>query len=167
MKKDPRGFSLIELLIVVAVILIIAAIAIPNLLRSRMAANQASAVGTLRVLNTAEATYISTYSSYSAALGYLGPPDSGMNPVPTAAGLIDSVLSGGSAAATESSKSGYTFTYSPGVADASGRVYSYSIIATPNSVGTTGNNFYYTDQVGVIRENTTAVASSSDSPLAG
>ena len=149
------------------VILVIAAIAIPSLLRSRIAANQASAVGSLHLLNTAETTYISTYSGYSATLGYLGPPDSGMNPVATAAGLIDSVLSGGSAAATVSSKSGYTFTYLPGVTDSTGKVYSYSIIATPTTVGTTGNNFYYTDQIGVIRENTTAVAGSSDSPLAG
>ena len=167
MKKGSRGFSLIELLIVVAVILVIAAIAIPSLLKSRIAANQASAVGSLHVLNTAETTYMSTYNGYSATLGYLGPPDSGMNPVATAAGLIDSVLSGGSAAATVSSKSGYTFTYLPGVTDETGRVYSYSIIATPTNVGTTGNNFYYTDQVGVIRENSTAVAGTSDSPLAG
>ncbi len=167
MKKDQVGFSLIELLIVVAVILVIAAIAIPNLLRSRVAANQASAVSSLHVLNTAEATYITTYSSYSATLGDLGPPGGGLNPVATAAGLIDSVLSGGSPAATESSKSGYTFTYLPGVTDANGKVYSYSILATPNQVGTSGNNFYYTDQIGVIRENTTAAAGSSDSPLAG
>jgi prepilin-type N-terminal cleavage/methylation domain-containing protein len=167
MTKDPRGFSLIELLIVVAVILTIAAIAIPNLMRSRLAANQASAVGSLHVLNTAEATYISTYSGYSATLGYLGPPSAGSNPVPTGAGLIDSILSGGSPTATESSKSGYTFTYSPGAADSSGRIYSYTIIANPVTVGTTGNNFYYTDQVGVIRENTTTVAGSTDSPLAG
>jgi prepilin-type N-terminal cleavage/methylation domain-containing protein len=173
MKKSSRGFSLIELLIVVAIILIIAAIAIPNLLRSRIAANQASAVGSLRTLNTAEVTYATTYNTgYSATLGNLGPPAAGSNPVATAAGLIDEVLSGtgvtgGSPAATQSAKSGYGFTYSAGATDTSGRINTYSIIATPISVGTTGTNFYYTDQSGVIRQNSTAVAGSTDSPLAG
>ncbi len=171
MKKSSRGFSLIELLIVVAIILIIAAIAIPNLLRSRIAANQASAVGSLRTLNTAEVTYATTYNTgYSSTLGDLGPAPSGGTPVATAAGLVDEVLSGsaaGTATATTSSKSGYTFTYTPGGTDTSGKINTYSFTAAPISVGTTGTNFYYTDQSGVIRQNSTAVAGSTDSPLAG
>ncbi len=171
MKKSSRGFSLIELLIVVAIILIIAAIAIPNLLRSRIAANQASAVGSLRTLNTAEVTYATTYNTgYSSTLGDLGPAPSGGTPVATAAGLVDEVLSGsaaGTATATTSSKSGYTFTYTTGGTDTSGKINTYSFTATPISVGTTGTNFYYTDQSGVIRQNSTAVAGSTDSPLAG
>jgi prepilin-type N-terminal cleavage/methylation domain-containing protein len=168
MKKGTQGFSLIELLIVVAIILIIAAIAIPNLLRSRIAANQASAVGSLRTLNTAEITFATTYNTgYTSTLGDLGPPASNQNPSATAAGLIDSVLSGGSSTASLSSKSGYSFLYSPGATDASGRIDTYGITATPITVGTTGTNFYYTDASGIIRQNSTAVAGSTDSPLAG
>ncbi len=161
MKKSSKGFSLIELLIVVAIILIIAAIAIPNLLRSRIAANQASAVGSLRTLNTAEITYSSTYNSgFTCTLGYMAPGATGAtNPTSTAAGLIDSVLASGS-------KSGYTFTYTSAPSDTSGRIDNYSINASPIN-SSTGTNYYYTDQSGVIRQNSTTTAESTDSPLAG
>ena len=71
-KQEEKGFSLIELLIVVAIILIIAAIAIPNLLRARIAANEASAVGSVRTLDTSEITYSATYGTGFAPLASLG-----------------------------------------------------------------------------------------------
>ena len=162
MKKSSKGFSLIELLIVVAIILIIAAIAIPNLLRSRIAANQASAVGSLRTLNTAEITYSSTYNTgFTATMTYLAPPSgtTAANPTSTAAGLIDSVLALGS-------KSGYSFVYSAGGADSTGRINTYSFTAVPISTST-GTNYYFTDETGVIRQNSTTTASSLDSPIGG
>jgi len=172
MKKSSKGFSLIELLIVVAIILIIAAIAIPNLLRSRIAANQASAVGSLRTLNTAEITYSTTFNTgFSTTLGQLGPPAAGNTPTSSFAGLIDEVLSGIGTAGTVvttnvSAKSGYNFSYTPGATDATGRIDSYSFIAVPVSTNT-GTNYYYTDQSGVLRQNSTTTATSSDSPIAG
>jgi prepilin-type N-terminal cleavage/methylation domain-containing protein len=158
MRKNSRGFSLIELLIVVAIILIIAAIAIPNLLRSRIAANQASAVGSLRTINTAEITYASTFNAgYSGTLAELGP---GATPPTSAlAGLVDSVLAGGT-------KSGYSFVYTPGTAT-SGRIDTYDLNANPTTAGTTGSNYYFTDQSGVIRQNSTTGASANDSPIGG
>jgi prepilin-type N-terminal cleavage/methylation domain-containing protein len=160
MRKSSKGFSLIELLIVVAIILIIAAIAIPNLLRSRIAANQASAVGSLRTLNTAEITYSSTYNvGFTQTMSYLGPTAANGNPTSTAAGLIDSILSTGD-------KSGYSFAYSAGASDATGRINTYSFTSVPIT-SSTGTNYYYTDQSGVIRQNSTTTATSTDSPIAG
>ncbi len=163
MKRSSQGFSLIELLIVVAIILIIAAIAIPNLLRSRIAANQASAVGSLRSINTCEITYLSTFNvGYSSVLSYLG-PTGGALPNSTAAGLVDSILAG---SGNSSSKSGYTFVYAPTTDTSSGIVIHYMLNADPQS-SATGTNHYFTDESGVIRQNATAVATASDSPLGG
>ena len=170
MRTESNGFSLIELLIVVAIILIIAAIAIPNFLRSREAANQASAVESLRALSTAEFTYYSTYNAgYTATLGYLGPPPSGSLDDATHAAIVDNVLSGtatGGSVAMSSVKNGYLFTYSPGVS-ANGRILSFTINADPVNRGTTGLNSYFVDQTGVVRQNPTTKASAADSPLAG
>src|SRR5689334_14226525 len=90
-----KGFSLIELLIVVAIILIIAAIAIPNMVRAKIAANEASAVESLRTITTAEATYASTYGTGYTSLAGVG-----------SAGLVDDTLVAGS-------KSGYKFIAAP------------------------------------------------------
>jgi type IV pilus assembly protein PilA len=150
MKKREQGFSLIELLIVVAIILIIAAIAIPNLLRSKMAANEASAVGSLRTLNTASVAYSTTYGTYPPGLANLGPSSS---PSSTTADLVDSVLASGT-------KSGYAFTWSAGTGN-----MSYSITAAPSTAGVTGQRYFFTNQSGVIRANTAGAADSSSTPI--
>ena len=150
MRKEQKGFSLIELLIVVAIILIIAAIAIPNLLRSKMAANEASAVGSMRTLNTASVAYSTTYGTYPPSIAALGPATS---PSSTAADLIDSVLA-------SLTKSGYTFAFTAGTGN-----LSYSVTASPSTPGVTGQRYFYTDQSGVIRANTAGAADSSSTPI--
>jgi len=158
MKNKQKGFSLIELLIVVAIILIIAAIAIPNLLRSKMAANESSAVGSLRSLNTACVTYSTNYGGFPASLTVLGGEGSGTAPSSTSAQLIDNVLQTGT-------KTGYNFTFSAGTADAAGNVDYYIINANPITPGTTGLRYFFTDQTGVIRADTANPATSASTPI--
>jgi len=160
MPRHEKGFSLIELLIVVAVILVIAAIAIPSLLRSRIAANQASAIESLRVLGTSEVTYSAIYGNgYSATLAALGPVPAGAAPTTTAAGLIDDLLASGA-------KSGYQFTYTPTLLDVTGRYNGFEIWANPVEVGISGIDYYFEDETHLIRMNTTAQAGSTDSCIA-
>jgi type IV pilus assembly protein PilA len=161
MNRKQKGFSLIELLIVVAIILIIAAIAIPNLLRSRMAANEASAVGSIRTLNTASITYNSTYGNgFPVNLTMIGGTGAATC---TNAGLIDSVLGGGQ-------KSGYNFTLTGGITALTtsqstcatkGYQEGYIAQAVPQTTGTTGQRAFCSDPSGVIRYNTAGTEGSS------
>jgi type IV pilus assembly protein PilA len=155
MRNKEKGFSLIELLIVVAIILIIAAIAIPNLLRSKMAANESSAVGSMRTMNTASVSYSTTYGGYPPALANLGPATPATS---TSADLIDSVLATGT-------KSGYTFAYTAVTSDANGNILSSTITGAPLTLGTTGQRGFFTDQSGVIRGDPTGTATVTSTPI--
>jgi prepilin-type N-terminal cleavage/methylation domain-containing protein len=158
MRNKQKGFSLIELLIVVAIILIIAAIAIPNLLRSKMAANEASAVGSMRTLNTACVTFSTTYGGYPGTLTVLGGEGTASLPTSTSAALIDNVLQTGI-------KSGYSFSFSAATADSSGNIDQYAIYASPITPGVTGLRYFFTDQTGVIRADPSTNASSASTPI--
>jgi type IV pilus assembly protein PilA len=170
-ESSSRGFTLIELLIVVSIILILAGLAIPDLMKSRLAADQASAVSSLRTITSAEITYSSTYGGgFSSTLADL---DGSANPSTSlSAGLIDSVLGAGV-------KSAYNLYYvaclsPPAPNDGSittgglclPPINIYQVSANPIS-GAGNGNYYFADPSGVIRQNSSAPAAPADPPLAG
>jgi len=157
--NQVRGFSLVELLITVAIILVIASIAVPHLLTAKMAANQSAAVSTLRTISSAEQTFSSTYSDgFTLTIAQLGGPVAAVAGCANAR-LIDEVLS-----ANPSQRSGYQFQYTangvaaltsaiPASCGASGDT-GFSASATPVTVGLTGTASYCIDETGAIRVNT-------------
>ena len=153
-----KGFSLIELLIVVAVILVITAIAIPNFLRSKMGANEASAASTLKTLGTSNAVYFSLYNvGFAGSLAQLGPPSGACaTSGPDCANLVDSAISGINPASATPIKSGYRFTYyapSPNPTVNAPNT-TWSAVATPLAPGNTGTSTFCVDNRNVILKDT-------------
>jgi len=165
MRKE-HGFSLIELLIVVAIILIIAAIAIPNLMRARMAANESSAVESVRTVTTGEITYQSAYPTvgYAPALVNLGGPI-GVACIPssTTACVIDSVLANNGNPAG-SGKSGYRFTSGAGT-QAGGVNIGYTIVGAPITINTTGIRAFCAEEDAVLRVDPAGVCSNTEAGI--
>jgi type IV pilus assembly protein PilA len=164
--RKQKGFSLIELLIVVAIILIIAAIAIPNLLRARMAANESSAVNSIRTVTTGQITYQSTYPSvgYAPALVNLGGPlGAACVPSSTTACVIDSVLANNGNPAG-SGKSGYHFTTGAGTV-AGGVNIGYTVLAAPITINQTGIRAFCAEEDAVIRVDPVGVCSNTEAGI--
>jgi prepilin-type N-terminal cleavage/methylation domain-containing protein len=170
-RRKDRGFSLIELLIVVAIMLIIAAIAIPNFLRSRMLANETATASSMRTFFTAATGYSTTYQNgYPPTLLALGPPPGGGATTCENAGMIDDVLANGI-------KNSYVYVYQgsnqltaagPSCVGAAGWG-SFTLNADPGPGGSlrgkVGRKSFFLDETGVIRFNTTAVAGPTDDPI--
>jgi len=129
----------------------------PNFIRSRMRANEASAVASLRTIATSSTVYSTTYVGFEPSLASLGGTVCS-NPTPAQACLLDSVLSAGL-------KSGYIFTYTPLYPDINNNYTAYSVTAGPLTPGTTGDRYFYVDQTAVIRQNLTTTAGPTDPPL--
>ncbi len=158
-RRKGAGFSLIEMIIVVAIILIIAAIAIPRLLKSKMAANEAAAVQSLRVVTTAQVTYDAIYNQgYAPTLMSLGPPPPGSQATAAHADMVDEVLASGI-------RNGYSFVYVAIDAAGNGKPTAFTVNANPVSPGQTGERYFFVDQTNVIRYALGGPANSGSTPV--
>ena len=161
--SKQKGFSLIELLIVVAIILIIAAIAIPNLLRARMAANESSAVASIRTVNSAENTYNTAYPTvgFAPALVNLGGALGAVCvPSSTTACLIDAVLANNGNPAG-GGKSGYSFSTGDGTL-VSGVIAGYTVVTVPLNINQTGIRAFCSEEDAVVRVDPAGVCSNTE-----
>jgi type IV pilus assembly protein PilA len=162
--RKQKGFSLIELLIVVAIILIIAAIAIPSLLRSRIAANDSAAASSLRTINTAEITFSSSYptAGFSQDLKFLASNGAvcttAASVTSTSACLIDDTLGCGTSTAAGCAKSGFHYFVTAGTAPPGPPNGDYVISASPISLGFSGDKNYCSLPDAVIRQTTPGTA---------
>jgi len=149
LRRRRRGFSLIELLIVIAIILIIITVALPRLGKARMFAQETAAIQAIKTLHAAQIQYYSTYQRFATTLIELGPPSSGADS-PSAAGLIERDMASGE-------KQGYKFTMT-------GNANGYQINAAPMTYGTTGTRTFFSDQTMVVHQNYGPEPATANSP---
>ena len=139
-RVKQQGFSLIELLIVIAIILIILSIALPQMSKSRMHAQEMAGIAEIKTINQAQIQYQSQFGQFATTLAQLGPPTSaGAAEGPAAAGLIPASLASGAAG-------GYNFTITQ-------TPTGYALSAVPKTFNSTGRRTFYSDQTGIVREN--------------
>jgi type IV pilus assembly protein PilA len=152
-RKNRRGFSLIELLIVIAIILIIITMAVPQYNKVQMYTRETAAIKAIQTVRDMQVQYQSQYGRFAKSLAELGPPAGGGAPSPSAAGLIGNDLASGE-------KQGYRYVVSekPG---------GYIVTATPVTYGTSGSRSFYSDETMVIRENYGADPATASSPEMG
>jgi len=152
--QRQAGFSLIELLIVIAIILIILSIALPQMGKTRMHAQEMAAIADIRTITQAEIQYQSEFGQFATSLSQLGPPTSaGAQEGPQAAGIIPGNLASGSAG-------GYTFSIAQ-------NPQGYSLSAVPKAFGSTGRRTFYSDPSGIVRENWGQDPATATSPEIG
>ena len=154
MRKDSLGFSLIELIIVVTIILIIAAFALPKIMKSQIPAHEASALASIKAIHESEMIYSSMHPDvgYTQDLAVLGGTAQGGGEQ-----TIDNNLASGR-------RSGYTFTYTPGE-KVNGAIRSYTLTAVPDQIGTTGQRRFYSDESGEVHYNGSGPADATNPVL--